>query len=566
MIIDNINVLFLNMSTLPSRGVSQCYFKVDSSLADEMHMKPEEVTPYLGQLEPVPVLLMKALQKRGETLDRLIVLNTQETMEYKVSISREFGEYGTCSAYEFFVQRMMEESRKHQSENPLTRQDFVSCVFKPGQEQNTEREYAKAIYEAVEELRQIKRACGDKGKMTLWMDIHGGPRNLAYIDYAIINLLREEGIYPKTCFTITWEDKLYQVRKDDISAEVLDYTIAMNEFMSYGRGDGLERYVEQYHGDDMPTRRLMKVVRMLSDAIRICDVVEFDKGLDMLQAELNSRHQYAGLMNSFKDSIRQDFGRIFQNDEQRLVEEIRWCEKKGFLQQALALIESQMPEYFCKHFFTERSCSSYDEDHWMCRKEWEAYWKDKVKVLQDCRGGKDRKWESIFTQLFAIWADENYFISYYDDENDGKPGQIWETRRWASEAEGVERLSDLKYVEWLCSRRSSHLKIPLADGEKPEFVSKLLDNGWIEAVCKVKKKIIRIRMVPAFDVSGEKSEDYAGILQRVLYLHHLLLKHRNMIMHAVKNGQRANAEELAADIRQYVKWLDELNGGIIWSL
>ena len=97
----------MNMSALPNNGPGRCCFSVDPSFADEMGIDPEKVTEYLGQMEPVPIFLMKTLQKRGETLDRLIVLDTRETMEQQVPISSEF-----------------EKNRKKEERKPWTHRHF----------------------------------------------------------------------------------------------------------------------------------------------------------------------------------------------------------------------------------------------------------------------------------------------------------------------------------------------------------------------------------------------------------------------------------------------------------
>ena len=54
----------------------------------------------------------------------------------------------------------------------------------------------------------------------------------------------------------------------------------------------------------------------------------------------------------FQDLIRDSYGHsLLNNKDRRVIDEIRWCTEKGFIQQALTLVESKMPAVFLKNGF-----------------------------------------------------------------------------------------------------------------------------------------------------------------------------------------------------------------------
>ena len=83
----------------------------------------------------------------------------------------------------------------------------------------------------------------------------------------------------------------------------------------------------------------------------------FQKSLEDMSNWLNNREiKQDSLLELFIKNIRMDYGVLLKEDHD-VIDEIQWCLTKGYLQQALTLIESKMPEELFK-----KGIFSYDEN------------------------------------------------------------------------------------------------------------------------------------------------------------------------------------------------------------
>lgn len=114
----------------------------------------------------------------------------------------------------------------------------------------------------------------------------------------------------------------------------------------------------------------------------------------------------------FIKNIRMDYGVLLKEDHD-VIDEIQWCLTKGYLQQALTLIESKMPgELFKKGIF------HYDENFMVEIKKDPNKSKIKVKDAIECaKAMQHREWESDINFIFIKWIKA---LNIFDKDDNGK--------------------------------------------------------------------------------------------------------------------------------------------------
>lgn len=99
-------------------------------------------------------------------------------------------------------------------------------------------------------------------------------------------------------------------------------------------------------------------MQTIAEGIQLCDVVKFENGLRDLSDALSKLKKAprdiknTGYLTLFQELIRDSYGtKLLDNKHRSTIDEIKWCLEKGFIQQALTLLESKMPTKMIQHKF-----------------------------------------------------------------------------------------------------------------------------------------------------------------------------------------------------------------------
>lgn len=302
------NILFVALST----------FHIDEKTREIIPSKAVDEDGELGlyyyQMEPVILLLKKMNVK----IDKVFMLGTAKT-----SAVKEF---------------KIKDKSYNTSENDYF-ESFIKSIL--GRDV-----YVELLEEKTSDIDTVKlvigklRECNKNNDIRLSIDIHGGLRDTQMLIQSIITLLKYERIVPEDIYTVNYDPK---ERKGiiELANETYDinrYVLGMSEFLSYGRVKSLEEY---YAKSD---NRFIEIVKEISDSIQLCHIRKFDSGIKKM-------HEYVeGYINNdtyddiFIDSIKASFGQLMDKKERNMVtNKVRWCVENDFIQQALTIIESQMP-------------------------------------------------------------------------------------------------------------------------------------------------------------------------------------------------------------------------------
>ncbi len=280
---------------------------------------------YFHQMEPVPQML----QDKGK-LNTIVALCTKETFENKdLNIN---GEMVNTSEVQYFQNKFSEFDTKFvlvDPDNP-----------------------AKGIVEATHIIRDLY----SKSECRLWVDIHGGFRALQTTFQVVISILEKEGISSEKNYSVKGKVGEFHIVEENQSFDINYLFSGMNEFFNTGKADMLEKFVGSRPANEQNSK-LVSIIKMISDAILLCDMDSFDAGCDRMAAWLKQRKNDDSYIDIFVEYFKADYGPLLEK-KKGIISKIEWCKNKDYLQQALTLIESKMPE---KIYNTYIACTNLND-------------------------------------------------------------------------------------------------------------------------------------------------------------------------------------------------------------
>lgn len=344
-----INVLMLSLSTF-SFDKSIEKYKVNTT---SFKYGEEE---YIGryQLDPVPKILSKKLGEKEEHLDYIIALCAKRkddtvpevAVERDVSVpigtdenGKDIHEVISISPIEYFKCQIGGYLyKKNEDQDRVIRVDI------------DEDSPVKGIKEAINKIHNIEISeNGNRNEVNLYLDTHGGFRDIQLIVQAIVSLLGKEEISVKESFSVKY-GKGHNDITSDKSMEMFDFASGINEFINYGRLTSLNSFINKNIDNFAEAGRFIEILQKISDSISICNTADFEEGINDLSHYCNEENSNSGLgyLLLFIETIKNDFGDLLK-PERTVVDEIKWCLRKQYFQQALTLIESKMPGEFVRN-------------------------------------------------------------------------------------------------------------------------------------------------------------------------------------------------------------------------
>lgn len=351
---NNVNVLLLALSTF-NKKTDENNKRVNSVSETKFSYKDYTVTGRY-QLDPVPKILSKELHQKGERLDYILcfcttkgeqgkLLNPQVLIEQEVFVPAVANENGDkhnikvkVSAFDYFKKQISMYL-------PDDGERFIPIII-------DENAPAKGIETALKKIRSFeKNDYEDKtNNVKLYLDTHGGFRDVQLTLQAVISLLSKGEISIGDNFSVKFGED-HNIITTDKSMDMFDFASGINEFINYGRLSSLDSYIKKNSLDkNAQVNDLMNILKKISDSISICDTKKFEDGLSELTNYFENYNSYAELdiLSLFTGTIKTDFG-VLLSDNRSVVDEIEWCLKKEYYQQALTLIESKMPGEFVRN-------------------------------------------------------------------------------------------------------------------------------------------------------------------------------------------------------------------------
>lgn len=309
------NVLLLAMSILPRDFERDNYYKDSDG----------NVYVARSQLEPVTHMLFDKYRNTEKCLNEIVILETKGTVD-----TSKWG----FSAVDFYKERVDSFAEGIQYK------DIAIDENAP----------AEGIQDAVRYILQENNRQIEKGeRLNLWLDTQGGFRDIVMIINAIISLLQELDIYPEGIYSIQYRDRNSEAAPCDIvdqkeNYKIFEFVSAMQEFMDFGKATGLKKYYK-----DRQEYELVEKVGAIADAIQMCRPQKFEDALLKFADYVNTgKHEKNDpYLQIFLDFMKNDYGVLLEKPG-NTIEQIRWCLRKDFYQQAMTIYIEKMPEYYYK--------------------------------------------------------------------------------------------------------------------------------------------------------------------------------------------------------------------------
>lgn len=362
------NVLLISMSTLNRLTKNRYYWP-----EDEWHFSG------VSQLEPGTKYILSRLDKEGKKLHRVVILETKESLapadvlkDKDNKVHQDDQEQKAMSAVDFYIDQIrryvegreeselvrnrtqklvdFEEHKLSYCGNPceVAFQGVQISIDTKGHEQEGASKENDKIEQPDFLLDAVNKITGSKKdvKINLYMDMQGGIRSVITQMNAIVALLSERNVEICGRYAIDYnrDNNINTIMEVSREFDTYNLVTAMEVFRQYGRGDELLKYFEDADQNSFE-KKLAKAIKMASDAIQLCNVDGFDeaiKAIAALEKEYQNPAREKSQMDIVYEDIREDYGSLM-TDHMRYVQQIRWCLKKNFLQQALTILESKMP-------------------------------------------------------------------------------------------------------------------------------------------------------------------------------------------------------------------------------
>lgn len=526
------NVLLLALSTF------QKVIRKSTFSYDFYGCKGEVTGRY--QLDPIPKMLDELLAQNGENLDKIIMLCTDDTTQKIASIQTPEGELKDISPAEYFQDQVRNYMNPFLKDNELFTPINIS-IDSP----------YEGIQKVVKTIRNIKNP-------HLYLDTHGGLRGIQRILEATITLLKIEGVPVREAYSVAFTDKntVKPIISETEQMKIFDFVSGINEFITCGRADTLTEYYKEkskYHFQN----DIVSKITTVANGIQWCCVPEFERGLTSLQ-EYFQQHADKNAdpyLSIYIDDIKRDYQNLVLS-KYSVVDEINWCIKKKFYQQALTLIESRIS----KLLFEEWKILELNTSPWTGNRTSYNETTTKYTIKHDVQN------PDKYTVEYTTKSQKNVKRKYSVDINDFFNGFVFNFRTEEYNKNGeIIRNSDnsFKFKPFLGYKDFNNMTNEKYD-DFTDYLSQINFHSIDTQACiNLARKELeipdpgkpRINLPDAVIISKKTNEK---LLFQLLVLHKTLKDVRNTMNHA-SDKLRYQPEAIILSLKYYMKWVDTLN-------
>lgn len=199
----------------------------------------------------------------------------------------------------------------------------------------------------VDDILSAIKGEGDE-TVNLYVDVQGGGRTDGYVRNAILAILAaERGGKFNLCrmLAVNFETRYFASEIVDESERyrITDLVAGMNAFTQFGKAKAIKDYCDAIYPDEEHIKNLVNEMWKIDMALSTCSIDEFTKALKDAHALFgtNANDPVFALMES---EIKKEYEGILNSDGTiDYVNMCKWAKDKGFIQQALTIIEAKFP-------------------------------------------------------------------------------------------------------------------------------------------------------------------------------------------------------------------------------
>ena len=396
-------------------------------------------------------------------------------------------------------------------------QGLASCQFEnDGIDLSKPEAAIRASVEKIESIRQNTPA----DQLRLWIDTHGGLRDVALLINAVGYLLDSFKVIPiKGIFGTETDNHLIIDQSNAFYS--LSFVSGMSDFMNFGNVDVLKKYYEtEISGGDSEIKALIDAMQLVSDGTQFCDPYLYKKGLDALSNAIpknsgDASESPKALLPIFYSRIKNDYGNLLNREDSTDLDIIERCMKKQQYQQALTFVEALMPQYF----FDKQILYFSDGD------------------LEKAKIAAEKSYKSAVNTAFDSFMEK--VKNVFNDETDIRNSLIIKAGIFAG--------------------------ITSADGFN-ETIRAALENAPADITTGIRKDLPIRKMcsVGKDEKTGKKIKikymtklrKYMPSVARVMQMHNILKNSRNKFNHAVESNETLPISEQRPELDHVIKVLE----------
>lgn len=241
----------------------------------------------------------------------------------------------------------------------------------------------------------VHTLCEPNERINLYIDMQGGNRTSNYLRNVVLSILTnqlDDRVFLKKIVATKFEFSNYinEIVDETQRYKIIDLASGMNAFIRYGKADIINKYCSDVDIEDSTFKTLVYHMVDIDSALSLCDINSLVRKIIQIKilfarVEKNPNNNNSPTYQVFLDGIRQDYKNLIDNidisnidinvtdidniDIDNIINPsfylylIEWSVEKGFIQQALTLIESKMPKvYFDKKWIHYQEPLNEDEE------------------------------------------------------------------------------------------------------------------------------------------------------------------------------------------------------------
>lgn len=226
-------------------------------------------------------------------------------------------------------------------------------------EDNSGAENLKSVAEVAQKIQNF--AAKNQSNVILHTDLTGGMRHINMMMLDIIRLLEYSGVKIGKIIYSNYnpQKKFGTVEEVKNIYDLFQLISGVEEFINFGSVKVLKDYYKnQAEKISAALKNLLDAMENFAEAIKLCRYGQFKSAIEKLHDAINDfsadeNNLNDVLMSRLIERIKQEYSMLITTRGQDDLKIIRWCIKKGYLQQALTLYTERVTEYIGeKNFYT----------------------------------------------------------------------------------------------------------------------------------------------------------------------------------------------------------------------
>lgn len=315
--------------------------KETQHLVESTYMRKNQV-PYISVQTNESALrcLEDTLAEQGEHLDCIFYFLSDHVGKDILQFLDDQDKPREIVHEAIFLQRL-------QQEYPIL--DYRSIPYEDN------KDTAQSIQQVTDMTKAIMTYLTDKnwsGKdVTLHADMTGGPRHASMMMLSIMQLLKYREIQTGHVLYSNRNWKTAAVKVEDVTEvyRMFNLVSGADEFVNFGSVEEIEAYFKGRPKSE-ELKKLLNTMKLFSDAIKICRTKVISETVNQLYKALKKfeeskdKNLQESLFLQILYVFKQEYGDLL-TDSATDFDIIRWCVRKGFLQQAMTLCTEWLPTH-----------------------------------------------------------------------------------------------------------------------------------------------------------------------------------------------------------------------------